>query len=269
MDHHMTDGGAVAPETAGAGPRGPVRPPGGPAAGDMGGGAGTGRVRGFAPDTAATGSARGGGAGTAPDRVWAVLLFRPDPVDWQELARVAGVSRVEALEALLAFENAGFVLHIPARRGRFPHGDLWVLAGGVREQQHVADAVSVGLLAKLSSANRGRPGWDADAWQLVLEAGVAAPPVPLGPVTGLPVLPRGWLKELVIEKLAEAHPQELSVVALSQRLGGRSSGAIRIAADELCRDERAVCTDPQVKKYAALRPDGAPVNAPAERENLA
>jgi hypothetical protein len=263
MDHHMTDGSAVAPETAGAGPRGAARAPGGAAAGDGGGGAGTGRVRGFAPDTVAT-------AGSAADRVWAVLLFRPDPVDWQELARVAGVSRVAALEALLAFENAGFVLHIPAqRRGRFPHGDLWVLAGGVREQQRVADAVCVGLLAKLSAANKGKPGWDVDAWQLVLEAGVAAPPVPRGPVTGLPVLPRGWLKELVIEKLAEAHPQELSVVALSQRLGGRSSGAIRIAADELCRDERAVCTDPEVKKYAALRPDGAPVNTPAERENLA
>jgi hypothetical protein len=269
MDHHMTDGGAVAPETAGAGPRGPEAAPGGAAAGNGGAGAVTGRVRGFVPDGAAPGIPGRGGAGSAADRVWAVLLFRPDPVDWHELAQVAGVTRVAALEALLAFENAGFVLHIPARRGRFPHGDLWVLAGGVREQQHVADAVCVGLLAKLSAANKGQPGWDADAWQLVLEAGVAAPPVPLGPVTGLPVLPRGWLKELVIEKLAEAYPQELSVVALSQRLGGRSSGAIRIAADELCRDERAVCTDPQVKKYAALRPDGAPVGAPAERENLA
>ena len=266
MDHHRTDGGAVAPETAGAGPGDPVRAAGGPTAGAGGRAASARRVR---PD-GAPGPSGVGGAGSAADRVWAVLLFHPDPIEWHELAQLAEVSRVAALEALLGFENGGFLLHIPAQRhGRFPHGDLWVLAGGVREQQGVSDAVSLGLLAELSAASSDQDGPGQDVWAGVLDLGVVAPTVPIGPVTGLTVLPRGWLKELVLEQLIESYPAELSVVGIAQLLGGRSFGAIRNAAEELCRDGRAVCTDPEVKKYVAFAPDGSPIESPGEHENIA
>jgi hypothetical protein len=262
MDHHATDGGGMAPGTAGAGPGGAERAPGGPVAGNGSGAAVAGRVR---ADAAGAGSGRGG-AGTAADRVWAVLLLNPDPVEWKELAEAAGVSRVAALEALLGFENAGYLLHIPAQRhGRFPHGDLWVLAGGLREQHRVTDAVRIGLLAKLSAED----GPGEAAWPGALDIGVTAPAVPIGPVTGLPVLPRRWLKELVAEQLMAVYPQALSMVGISQRLGGRSTGAIRIVADELVREGRVVCTDQAVKKYAALAPDGAPLESPGEHENIA
>jgi hypothetical protein len=217
------------------------------------------------PVAAGAGSGRGG-AGTAADRVWAVLLLNPDPVEWTELAQAAGVTRVAALEALLGFENAGYLLHIPAQRhGRFPHGDLWVLAGGIREQHRVSDAVRLSLLAKLSAE-----GWrGASFWPDATDLGVVAPPVPISPVSGLPKLPRRWLKELVLEQLIAVCPQELSVGAIAARLGGRSHGAVRIAADELCKEERAVCTDEAVRKYAAFFPDGAPIASPGEPENLA
>lgn len=267
MDHHRTDDGAVAPGTAGAGPRGPEAAPGGVAAGNGGAGPVTGRVRGFAPDGAVPGIAGLGGAGSAADRVWAVLLLNPDPVGWRELAQAAGVSRVAALEALLGFLNAGKLLHIPPQRDcRFPHGDLWVLAGGVREQHRLSDAVRLSLLAKLS-AEGGRGG---SFWPDAQDLGVVAPPVPISPVSGLPKLPRRWLKELVLEQLIAACPQALSVMRIATLLGGRSAGAVRIAADELCKEKRAVCTDLEVKKYAAFFPDGAPFEAPSgEPENLA
>jgi hypothetical protein len=217
------------------------------------------------PDAAAAG---GGGAGSAADRVWAVLLLNPDPVEWKELAQAAGVTRVAALEALLGFLNAGKLLHIPPQRDcRFPHGDLWVLAGGVREQYRVTDAVRISLLAKLSAA--AEDGRGGSFWPDALELGVLAPSVPISPVSGLPKLPRRWLKELVLEQLIAVCPQELSVGGISARLGGRSPGAVRIAADELCKEERAVCTDPAVKKYAAFFPDGSPVESPGEHENVA
>lgn len=266
MDHYGMDGGAVAPGRAGAGPGGAEPGPGGRAGGAAVGGAVAGRVR---PDAAAAGSG-GGGAGTAADRVWAVLLFRSDPVDWHELAQVAGVTLTAALEALVAFENAGYLLRIPAvRRGRHAHPDLWVLAGGVRERQKVADAVCARLLAQLADASSNEDGWAGNVWGFALEAGVVAPPVSIGPVTELPVLAKGGLKRLVLEALAEAFPESLSVVAIAQRLGGRSNGAVRNAADNLCAEQRAVCTDPSVRKYAALRPDGSPLESPGEPENLA
>ena len=229
---------------------------------DGGGAAVAGRGRPCAP-----GGADGvGGAGAAADRVWAVLLLNPDPIEWTELAEAAGVRRVEALEALLGFENAGFLLHIPRERhGRFPHPDLWVLAGGVREQQRVTDAVRLGLLARLSADSEND---DGRRWPGAVDLGTVAPLVPIGPVTGLPVLPRRWLKELVLEQLIEVGPDSLSVVGIAQRLGGRSNGAIRIAADELCREGRAVCTDPAAKKYAVLHPDGSPVESPGWHEGL-
>ena len=263
MDHHRTDGGAVAPGRPGAGPGGPRRAPGGTTRRDGDAAASAGRVR---PDGPGGVSGAVGAGSTAADRVWAVLLLNPDPIEWRELAQAAGVSRVAALEALLGFENAGYLLHIPAQRHcRFPHPDLWVLAGGVREQQRVTDAVRISLLAKLSAED----GQSGSGWPGALDIGVLAPAVPLGPVTGIPVLPRGWLKELVLEQLIESYPDELSVVGIGQRLGGRSAGAIRIVADELCREGRAVCTDPAVKKYAAFRPDGSPVESPGRPEDLA
>lgn len=266
-DHHRTDGGAVAPGTAGAGPRGPVRASGGPTAGGGGSAASAGRVR---PDGPGAASGVGGAGPAAADRVWAVLLLNPDPIEWKELAEAAGVSRVAALEAQLGFVNAGLLLHIPAQqRGRFPHGDLWVLAGGLREQQGVSDAVCARLLARLAEDSSGRDGWGESLVRFALDAGVVAPPVPVAPVTGLTVLPRRWLKELVLEQLVASFPAELSVTGISQRLGGRSAGAIRIAADELCLEGRAVCTDREVKKYAAFAPDGSPVESPGEHENVA
>ena len=264
MDHHGTDRGAVAPGRAGAGPGGPVGAPGGPEAGNGADGAVTGRVR---PDAAAAGSG-GAGAGTA-DRVWAVLLLNPDPIEWKELAEASGVTRVAALEALLGFLNAGYLLHIPLQReGRFPRPDLWVLAGGVREQYGVSDAVRISLLAKLSAAAEDGQG-GGRFWPDALELGVIAPPVPISPVSGLPKLPRRWLKELVLEVLIAEWPHELSVGAIAARLGGRSHGAVRISADELCTEERAVCTDLAVKKYAAFSPDGSPIASPGGHENLA
>jgi hypothetical protein len=217
------------------------------------------------PDTAA-GSGGAGAGSAAADRVWAVLLLNPDPVGWKELAAAAGVSRVAALEALLGFLNAGMVLHIaPQRDCRFPHGDLWVLAGGIREQHRVSDAVRLSLLARLS-AEGGRGG---SFWPEAADLGVVAPPVPISPVSGLPKLPRRWLKELVLEQLIAVCPQQLSVGGIAARLGGRSHGAVRIAADELCKEQRAVCTDEAVRKYAAFFSDGAPIGSPGEPENLA
>ena len=260
----MDGGGAAAPETAGAGPGGPRRASGGPVAGGGGGAASAGRVCPDGPDRPGGGAA----AGSAADRVWAVLLLNPDPIEWAELAQAAGVRRVEAMEALFGFENAGLVLHIPAQRyGRFPNPDLWVLAGGVREQQRVSDAVRLSLLARLSADSED--GTDESPWPGALEIGVIAPLVPIGPVTGLPVLPRGYLKALVAEQRIEVYPQSLSTVGISQRLGGRSAGAIRGAADALVREGRAVCTDPAFKKYAVLRADGTPVESPGSHEDIA
>jgi hypothetical protein len=265
MDHHGMDGGAAAPERAGAGPGGAARGSGGPMAGNRVGGAVAGRVR---PDAAA--GFGGGGAGSAADRVWAVLLFSSDPLDWYELAKVTEVTLTAALEALVAFENGGYVLRIPAvRRGSWPHPDLWVLAGGVRERQKVADAVCARLLAQLADTSADPDGWSRNVWRFALEAGVLAPPVAIGPVTELPVLPKGGLKPLVLEQLVQSFPESLSVVAIGKRLGGRSSGAVRSAADRLCAERRAVCTDPQVRKYAASRPDGSALEPPGEHENLA
>lgn len=266
MDHHGTDGGAMAPGTAGAGPGGAVGVPGGPTAGDGVGGAVAGRVR---PDAAAAPDGRGA-AGTAADRVWAVLLFRTDPADWHELAQVAGVTLTSALEALAAFEKAGYVLRIPAvRRGSWPHPDLWVLAGGVRQRQQVADAVCARLLAQLAEGSADQDGWSGNVWRFALEAGVVAPRVAIGPVTELPVLPKGGLKQLVLEVLVECYPESSSMVAISKRLGGRSTGAVRAAADKLCRERRAVCTDYAVRRYAVYRPDGSPLDSPDEKASFA
>lgn len=264
MDHHAMDGGAVAPGTAGAGPGGPERAPDGQTVGAGVGAASAGRVR---PD-AAPGPAGVGGAGlTAPDRVWEVLLTGIDPVGVRELTARAGVTRVEAVEAVLAFEAAGYLLHIPSVRGSHPHPDLWVLAGGVREELGVADAVRAGLLEKLAAAPSPEQAEPADsAWRA---GGAASPPVPVGEVTGIPVLPRGGLPKLVLEVLVAAYPQELGCLGISQRLGGRSMGAIRGAAEELCRAGTAVCTDPAVKRYAALRPDQLELASPDAGENLA
>ena len=185
-----------------------MRAPGGPTAGAGGSAASARRVR---PDGPGAASGVGGAGPAAADRVWAVLLLNPDPIEWKELAEAAGVSRVAALEALLGFVNAGLLLHIPAQqRGRFPHGDLWVLAGGLREQQGVSDAVCARLLARLAEDSSGRDGWGESLVRFALDAGVVAPPVPVAPVTGLTVLPRRWLKELVLEQLIASFPAELS-----------------------------------------------------------
>ena len=263
MDHHGLDGGAMAPETAAAGPGGAGDGAGGPGAGNGGAGAVAGRVR---PD-ATPGSA---GAGiTAADRVWEVLLTSIDPLGVKELTQAAGVSRIEAVEAVLTFVTAGYVLSIPAVRGSYhPHPDLWVLAGGVREELGVADAIRAGLLEKLAAAPPpAHP--EADTAVVWRAQGEVAPPVPVGEVTGIPVLPRGGMPMLVLEVLVAEWPGELGVLGISQRIRSRSLGAVRRAAEELCDTGMAVCTDPAVKRYAALRPDALKLATDEHGENLA
>jgi hypothetical protein len=179
----------------------------------------------------------------------------------EEVAAAASLARVTALAALLSFEQAGYVLRIPSEASGGAHRDLWVLAGGVREGQSVVDVVRSGVLEEVAAAPS--PGWEQAA------APIPEAPLPVGPVTGNPILPRGGLRELVLALLVEHFPRELGPAGISKLLGARSTGAIRNACDTLCREGKAVCTDPAVRRYAALRPDGESVERPGENESLA
>ena len=225
MNGHGMDGGAVAPETGGTGPGGAVGTPGGPVAP---GGAGRGvavPVRPVAPG--ASGGAPGAPDGDAIGRVWAVLMAASDAVSAREVALSAALPYTGAVAALLCFEQAALALRIAGHGGRDSHPDLWVLAGGVREGAAVAEAVVV------------------------------------GPQTGIPVLAKGELQDRVLELLIEYYPDELGPQRMAQLLGGRSHGAVRNAADALCKRGLAVCTDYAVRRYAALSPGSAPVEADA------
>ena len=242
------DGAVGAPGTGRAGPRAAVGAPGGTDAPDSGPGAVAGRVSPPRPPVP-TGADCASDPGAA--RVWALLLEARDPVSADTLASAAAVPRATAQAALLVFEQAEYVLRIPGQSGRFPYPDLWVLAGGVRQGRSVADAVRHGLLDQSpGTASAGQhlaPEWV----RLVLPVAGA---VPVGPVTGNPVLPRGGLRELVFGLLVEHYPAELGPAGMAKLLDGRSAGAIRNAADALCREGRVVCTDLAVRRYAALLP---------------
>ena len=262
MDHHGTDDGGVAPGTGRGGPGSGPGAPGGPGARAGGIGPATGRVR---PPGRAVPAAADVGNGADADGVWAVLLERHDPVSAQELAAASELKYTTALAALLAFEQAGYVLRIPDAGGSRPHPELWVLAGGVREGLAVADAVRAGLLEKLDSSE------PAELPQVLppRPAPRKQAQVAVGPVTGNLVLPRGGLKELVLALLVERYPSELGPAGMAKLLDGRSAGAIRNAADALCKEGKLVCTDEAVRRYAALKPDGGCIESPFEPESLA
>lgn len=251
--------GAGAPEPAGAGPSAAPGPRGGTGARDGGAGAAPGRVGPSGPPVP-TGADCAGRPDAA--RVWALLLETRDPVSAETLARAAKLQRATVLAALLGYEQAGYLLRIPGQAGEFPFPNLWVLAGGVREGRSVADAVRGGLL----TANAGTES----AGQHLAEQSVRPNPtgaVPVGPVTDNPVLRKGGLKELVLALLVGRYPDALGPAGMAKLLDGRSSGAIRNAADALCREGLVVCTDLAVRRYAALRPGPAETDFPDEAVN--
>lgn len=261
MNHQRADGGAGSPRTGDTGRGGGPGTPGGAGGRDAAARAATGGVRADGPAAPAFAD--------HPDaaRAWAVLVATDKELTVDEVATAASLARITARAVLLAFEQAGYVLRIPAKTSGGAHPDLWVLAGGVREGQSVADAVRAGLLEQASSSAPHQPeareGTEPDS------PPESAHCLPLGPVTGNPILPRGGLKELVLALLVEHFPNELGPAGISKLLGARSTGAIRNAADSLCREGKVVCTDPAVRRYAALRPDGESIERPGESESLA
>lgn len=261
MNHQRADSGAGSPRAGATGRADGPGTPGGPGGRDAAPGPATGGVRADGPTPPEFADHPDAG------RAWAVLTATDKELTAQEVATAASLLRITALAVLLAFEQAGYVLRIPSRSSGGAHPDLWVLAGGVREGQSVADAVRSGLLEQLASCPPHEPATRGSAEPDSPPESAAS--LPLGPVTGNPILPRGGLKELVLALLVEHYPNELGPAGISKLLGSRSTGAIRNAADSLCREGKAVCTDPAVRRYAALRPDGVSIEHPGESESLA
>lgn len=173
--------------------------------------------------------------GQAAARVWDVLLGADEQMTATAVTVAAGVSRATVSATLAALEKAAVVLRIPGERAR-GKADLWVLAGGVRQGQGVAQSNAATVAAAESAQS------------------AAVPTAALCPVSGRPKRERGQLESEVLGVLVAEYPAEFGPTALSRKLDGASSGAIANALEKLSALGKVLRTCEAPKRYRALEP---------------
>jgi hypothetical protein len=151
--------------------------------------------------------------------VWGQLLASEQPLGHEQIAETVGLPGSTVLRVLCALGRAGYVLRVPAGNVRDPRQDVWLLAGGVREGQAVADQNAAASDRVTQHANSQGKATDRDA-----EPGRQL--VPFRP--GVPVT---WRARAVWRVLADTE-QALNEVEIARR-AGVSIGTARIVLDRL------------------------------------
>lgn len=203
---------------------------------------GTGRVDG--PGVAAGGPVAGA--------VWAALMGAGCPATVRELAASAGLRRDSVGRALRAFERGGRVCR---ERGDTRCGvpDRWSAVSTAESVLEVAvsgevcDATSrhsLGARAKMTAASVSRAGAEGRFAGSGTARGASVDPPRR--------LARGELQAMVLQILRDCVPEQLSVVALARRAGGRSQGAVAGACERLVDQGQVVMIYGNARQYAAV-----------------